>query len=223
MYRRRDKAFWGALIAGAASLASGIIGGIKKRKAQKEAAEQQEQAAIRSNILQTNQAAADSANRVLEINNTYRKQFANDIMRCGGRTKTAKCGGRKKANIGTIIDIGTGLLSAAGTVAGAVTSSPGISQSGQLLSNAVKEAGQFAEYNAMKRNQQKEQEMKEKALMQLTNNNNLSQYATNNLFPKNISVNQSNINNLINDAATMRYGGRRCKCGARIKKCGGKK
>ena len=52
-----------------------------------------------------------------------------------------------------------------------------------------------------------------------------------NFVIRNVSINEGyklwlfidDNNNLINDAATMRYGGRRCKCSTRIKKCGGKK
>lgn len=208
--RKRQQAFVGAIISAAGALAGGIAGAIKKRKAQKELAEQQKNAAIRQSALNTAQNSADAANQVLDINNDYRQQFANSIMKCGGKRK-AKCGGKKKANLG--IEIATGALSAAGSIASGLSGSSGFSNTANMMGNAVKQAGEFAKENAIKRNQQKEQQLHKDAIIAMNQNRGVAQYATVPTQPTNLPTIPTS-NSVIGDAALGRYGGRRkCKYG----------
>lgn len=208
--RKRQQAFVGAIISAAGALAGGIAGAVKKRKAQRELADQQRRAAIRQSTFNTAQNTADAANQVLDINNDYRQQFANDIMKCGGKRK-AKCGGRKKANLG--IEIATGAISAAGSIASGLTGNSGFNNAANMIGNAVKEAGEFAKENAIKRNQQKEQQLHENAMTAMNQNRGVAQYAAVPTQPTNLPTIPTS-NNVIGDAALGRYGGRRkCKYG----------
>lgn len=92
--RSRRKAFIGAAITAGAGLAKGIVGGIKARK-QRKAAEQQ-------SYLDAMLASMQSSDAALIANEGLAEQFEDKyVARFGGR-KRCGCGGRRKANYGTL-------------------------------------------------------------------------------------------------------------------------
>ena len=108
----RNKAFIGAAIGAVGNIVGGIIGNSKKKKAQEAAYRQAQEEQTRSEGVQ--QAAAMSAQYA---NQDYVDQYREKItLKTGGKVnmkkkgndriaiaKKFKCGGRKKANIGTEI------------------------------------------------------------------------------------------------------------------------
>ena len=99
---KRDKAFIGAIIKGVGALAKGII---SARKAKKQAQEQRE-IANRQIINQNNDYINDYDDRI-EFNNGGKvnmKKKGNDRV---ALAKKCKCGGRKRASIGSEIKTNT--------------------------------------------------------------------------------------------------------------------
>lgn len=102
---KRPKAFIGAAISAAAGLAKGIAGGIKQRKANK--------AATQQNYVQAVLQSKAAMDEELIANEGLAEQFEDKfVARFGGRKSIKKmaCGGRKKAACGTRKKANTGLL-----------------------------------------------------------------------------------------------------------------
>lgn len=112
----RKKAFLGALIGGVASIAGSAIGAAKRRKAEREKLKQQQieqnqnDAKIQAQALTAsvaNQDYVDEYNKKVTLKMGGDKKF-NDRIK-SNKTKsnrTFKCGGRKKAEMGSLIGQG---------------------------------------------------------------------------------------------------------------------
>ncbi len=112
----RKKAFLGALIGGVASIAGSVIGAAKRRKAEREKLKQQQieqnqnDAKIQAQALTAsvaNQDYVDEYNKKVTLKMGGDKKF-NDRIK-SNKTKSNrifKCGGRKKAEMGSLIGQG---------------------------------------------------------------------------------------------------------------------
>ena len=112
----REKAFLGALIGGVASIAGSAIGAAKRRKAEREKLKQQQieqnqnDAKAQAQALTasvTNQDYVDEYNKKVTLKMGGDKKF-NDRIK-SNKTKSNrifKCGGRKKAEMGSLIGQG---------------------------------------------------------------------------------------------------------------------
>lgn len=141
-YVKRDKAFIGAAIGAVASIAGGIIGGAKKRKAAKQEELRQERLENFNNATNT----ANALNEGLEGQQELQKNFYEQYMKYGGKTKYHN---RNKKAIGGVGEIIGGVLKGAGTITSAVTEDDTYNKVGNLantIGNYTK--GSIADRNA---------------------------------------------------------------------------
>lgn len=140
-YGKRKKAFIGAAIGAVASIAGGIIGGAKKRKAAKKEALRQKRLENFNNATNT----ANALNESLSGQQELQENFYDQYMKFGGKLKYHN---RNKKAIGGIGEIIGGVLQGAGTVASAVTGNDTYAQAGNLA-NVV---GNYAQGSIANRN-----------------------------------------------------------------------
>lgn len=140
-YGKRKKAFIGTAIGAVASIAGGLIGGAKKRKAAK-------REALRQQRLENFNNATNSANALnegLEGQQEFQENFYDQYMRYGGKVKYRN---RNKKAIGGIGEIIGGVLQGAGTITSAVTNDDTYSNVGNLA-NVI---GNYAQGSIANRN-----------------------------------------------------------------------
>lgn len=140
-YGKRKKAFIGAAIGAVASIAGGIIGGAKKRKAAKREALRQKRLENFNNATNT----ANALNEGLEGQQEFQENFYDQYMKYGGKLKYRD---RNKKAIGGIGEIIGGVLQGAGTITSAVTGNDAYAKVGNLA-NVV---GNYAQGSIANRN-----------------------------------------------------------------------
>ena len=141
-YKPRKKAFIGAIIGAATSIAGGIIGARKrKRAARREAARQK---AIKRN--EETYKSIEALNAGLEGQEEIQDNFMEQYMRYGGIAKNKKYKNRNKKAIGGVGEIIGSAISGAANIVSAVTESPEIAQTGNVIGQTVGKG--LAKHNA---------------------------------------------------------------------------
>ena len=190
-YKPRKKAFIGAIIGAATSIAGGIIGARKrKRAARREAARQK---AIKRN--EETYKSIEALNAGLEGQDNFMEQY----MRYGGIAKNKKYKNRNKKAIGGVGEIIGSAISGAANIVSAVTESPEIAQTGNVIGQTIGKG--LAKHNAKRIAEQRKDNL-----------------------TKPIHINGINANSDLNLPTTLqpikRYGGRKSVCRMA---CGGQK
>lgn len=203
----RKKAFLGALIGGVASIAGSAIGAAKKRKAEREKLKQQQieqnqndakaQAqALTANV--ANQDYVDEYNKKVTLKMGGDKKF-NDRIK-SNKTKSNrifKCGGQKKAKMGSLI----GQNGFGGEIGGAMSGIGGLANSLFAPSSApkqVKKADGFSTTGP-------KVEIKTPNYMNNTNNNDIN----NNINTATNPTTQQQNNQFVDRSNTLRCGGKK--------------
>lgn len=194
-YKPRKKAFIGAIIGAATSIAGGIIGARKrKRAARREAARQK---AIKRN--EETYKSIEALNAGLEGQEEIQDNFMEQYMRYGGIAKNKKYKNRNKKAIGGVGEIIGSAISGAANIVSAVTESPEIAQTGNVIGQTVGKG--LAKHNAKRIAEQRKDNL-----------------------TKPIPINRINANSDLNLPTTLqpikRYGGRKSVCRMA---CGGQK
>lgn len=141
-YRPRNKAFIGAAIGAVASIAGGLIGAAKKRKAAKREAARQKAIKRNEEIMKSTEALNAGLEGQEEIQDNFMEQY----MKYGGSAKTSKYRSRKKKGIGGIGEIIGGVIGGASTIVGAATDTPEVAAAGNTIGQAVGQG--LTNYNA---------------------------------------------------------------------------
>lgn len=199
----RKKAFLGALIGGIASIAGSAIGAAKRRKAEREKLKQQQieqnqnDAKIQAQALTAsvaNQDYVDEYNKKVTLKMGGNKKF-NDRIK-SNKTKSNrifKCGGRKKAKMGSLI----GQNGVGGEIGGAMSGIGGLANSLFTSSSApkqVKKADGFSTTGP-------KVDIKTPDYVNNTNNNNTNTAANPNTQQQN--------NQFVDRSNTLRCGGKK--------------
>lgn len=132
-YKPRKKAFIGAIIGAATSIAGGIIGAKKKKKAARAEARRQE--AIKRN--EAIYKSTEAMNAGLAGQEDLQQNFMEQYMKYGGSTKTNIYKDRKKKAIGGLGEIIGGVIGGASNIVGAVTENPQITSAGNAIGSVV--------------------------------------------------------------------------------------
>lgn len=203
----REKAFLGALIGGVASIAGSAIGAAKRRKAEREKLKQQQieqnqnDAKAQAQALTAsvaNQDYVDEYNKKVTLKMGGDKKF-NDRIK-SNKTKSNrifKCGGRKKAEMGSLIGQG----GVGGEIGDAMSGIGGLANSLFASSSApkqVKKADGFSTTGP-------KVEMKTPDYMNNTNNNNIN----NNINTATNPTTQQQNNQFVDRSNTLRCGGKK--------------
>lgn len=199
----RKKAFLGALIGGIASIAGSAIGAAKRRKAEREKLKQQQieqnqnDAKAQAQALTAsvaNQDYVDEYNKKVTLKMGGNKKF-NDRIK-SNKTKSNrifKCGGRKKAEMGSLI----GQNGVGGEIGGAMSGIGGLANSLFTPSSApkqVKKADGFSTTGS-------KVDIKTPDYVNNTNNNNTNTAANPNTQQQN--------NQFVDRSNTLRCGGKK--------------
>lgn len=199
----RKKAFLGALIGGVASIAGSAIGAAKRRKAEREKLKQQQieqnqnDAKIQAQALTAsvaNQDYVDEYNKKVTLKMGGDKKF-NDRIK-SNKTKSNrifKCGGRKKAEMGSLI----GQEGVGGEIGDAISGIGGLANSLFTPSSApkqVKKADGFSTTGS-------KVDIKTPDYVNNTNNNNTNTAANPNTQQQN--------NQFVDRSNTLRCGGKK--------------
>lgn len=199
----RKKAFLGALIGGVASIAGSAIGAAKRRKAEREKLKQQQieqnqnDAKIQAQALTAsvaNQDYVDEYNKKVTLKMGGDKKF-NDRIK-SNKTKSNrifKCGGRKKAEMGSLIGQG----GVGGEIGDAISGIGGLTNSLFAPSSApkqVKKADGFSTTGS-------KVDIKTPDYVNNTNNNNTNTAANPNTQQQN--------NQFVDRSNTLRCGGKK--------------
>lgn len=199
----RKKAFLGALIGGVASIAGSAIGAAKRRKAEREKLKQQQieqnqnDAKIQAQALTAsvaNQDYVDEYNKKVTLKMGGNKKF-NDRIK-SNKTKSNrifKCGGRKKAEMGSLI----GQNGVGGEIGDAMSGIGGLANSLFAPSSApkqVKKADGFSTTGS-------KVDIKTPDYVNNTNNNNTNTAANPNTQQQN--------NQFVDRSNTLRCGGKK--------------
>lgn len=200
----RKKAFLGALIGGVASIAGSAIGAAKRRKAEREKLKQQQieqnqnDAKIQAQALTAsvaNQDYVDEYNKKVTLKMGGDKKF-NDRIK-SNKTKSNrifKCGGRKKAEMGSLIGQG----GVGGEIGDAMSGIGGLTNSLFAPSSApkqVKKADGFSTTGS-------KVDIKTPDYVNNTNNNNTNTAANPNTQQQN--------NQFVDRSNDLRCGGKKC-------------
>lgn len=132
-YRPRKKAFIGAVIGAAASIAGGIIGARKRKKAARREAERQKALKRNEEVIKSTEALNAGLQGQEEIQDNFMEQY----MKYGGSVRNPKYKDRKKKAIGGIGEIIGGVIGGASTIVGAATNNPEIATAGNAVGQAV--------------------------------------------------------------------------------------
>lgn len=154
-YKPRKKAFIGAIISTAASVAGGIISARKKRIAAKREAARQEAIKRNEDIVRSTEAL----NAGLQGQDELQDDFLEQYMKYGGKTSNGKYKDRTKKSIGGIADILNGVIGGAGTIASATTDNPVYATAGQGLGQAVGQG--LIQYNNKRLAEQRKDKLEE--------------------------------------------------------------
>lgn len=199
----RKKAFLGALIGGVAGIAGSVIGAAKRRKAERERLKQQQieqnqnDAKAQAQALTAsvaNQDYVDEYNKKVTLKMGGNKKF-NDRIK-SNKTKSNrifKCGGRKKAEMGSLI----GQNGVGGEIGGAMSGIGGLANSLFTPSSApkqVKKADGFSTTGP-------KVDIKTPDYVNNTNNNNTNTAANPNTQQQN--------NQFVDRSNTLRCGGKK--------------
>lgn len=202
-YNNRKKAFLGALIGGVASIAGSAIGAAKRRKAEREKLKQQQieqnqnDAKAQAQALTAsvaNQDYVDEYNKKVTLKMGGNKKF-NDRIK-SNKTKSNrifKCGGRKKAEMGSLI----GQNGVGGEIGDAMSGIGGLANSLFAPSSApkqVKKADGFSTTGS-------KVDIKTPDYVNNTNNNNTNTAANPNTQQQN--------NQFVDRSNTLRCGGKK--------------